>query len=202
VITDETLRPGRSHEQIAAAAIAGGARAVQLRDKTSSDRRIYEAARAIREITRRAGVLFIVNDRVDIALAVDADGVNLGQQDLPVAEARRLLGPEKIVGASAATIEEARLAKQQGADHLGFGPVFPTATKPDAGEPVGLAVVRELKAANILPIVAIGGIDESNIAQVAAAGADAASVISAVVKADDMEAACKKLAAAFESGRA
>jgi thiamine-phosphate pyrophosphorylase len=199
VITDETLYPGRTHEEIAEAAVAGGARIVQLRDKSASDRRLYEAAAAIRAITSRARVLFTVNNRVDIALAVGADGVNVGQQDMPVWVARRLLGPGKLVGASVGTIEEARRAAEEGADHLGAGPVFDTTTKVDAGEATGVALIRRLAEARILPVVAIGGINESNIGEVAAAGADAAAVISAVVKADDMEKAVAALAARFEA---
>jgi len=202
VITDETIRPGRTHEEIAAAAVAGGARAVQLRDKQSPDRRVYEAALAIRALTRSAGVIFIVNNRVDIALAVDADGLHVGEQDIPVAEARRLLGETKFVGKTASTVEEARQAAADGADHLGASPIFPTATKPDAGEAVGLELIRQIKKHCALPVVAIGGIGESNIAEVAAAGADAAAVISAVVAADDMERMVKRLVAEFERGRA
>lgn len=202
VITDETIRPGRTHEEIAAAAVAGGASVIQLRDKTCTDRRFYEAAKAIRAMTLRAGIPFIINDRIDIALAVDADGVNIGEHDLPVAEARRILGPDRLIGVSAGTIDLAGKAARDGADHLGFGPVFATRTKPDAGEPVGLDMLRRLKDANILPIVAIGGIDETNIEAVASAGADAAAVISAIIITEDMESAVRNLAEGFKKGRA
>lgn len=202
VITDETIRPGRTHEQIARAAVDGGASVLQLRDKLASDRRFYEAAKYIRQITRSVGIPFIVNDRIDIALAVEADGVNIGEHDLPVADARRILGPHGLIGASVGNLEAARHAAEDGADHLGFGPLFGTATKPDAGEPVGLEMLRALKVADILPIVAIGGINETNIETVAAAGADAAAVISAIIKADDMERVVRSFAEAFAKGRA
>lgn len=202
VITDETIRPGRTHEQIARAAVDAGANVVQLRDKTATDRRFFEAAKYIREITRSANIPFIVNDRIDIALAVDADGINIGEYDLPVADARRILGAEKLIGASAGDLETARQAAIDGADHLGFGPIFDTATKEDAGASVGLTMLRTLKAANILPIVAIGGINETNIEAVAAAGADAAAVISAIIREDDMGRAVRSLAEAFAKGRA
>lgn len=202
VITDETIRPGRTHEEIARAALDGGANVIQLRDKLSSDRRFYEAAKYIRQITRSAGIPFIVNDRIDIALAIDADGVNIGEHDLPVADARRILGPQGLIGASVRDLEAAGHAAKDGADYLGFGPVFVTATKPDAGEPVGLAILRALKGASMLPIVAIGGINVTNIEAVATAGADAAAVISAIIRADNMERVVRSLAEAFANGRA
>lgn len=197
VITDETIRPGRTHEDVTTAAVAGGAKIIQLRDKTADDRRIYEAALAIRTITRRAGVVFIVNNSVDVALAADADGVHVGQSDLPAAEVRKLIGPTKLLGVSVATVEEARQAVRDGADHLGVGPVFSTSTKSDAGDVVGLEHLSLIRKVSGLPIVAIGGIGQSNIASVATAGADSAAVISAVVAEDDMEAATRELAGAF-----
>lgn len=194
VITDERLARGRTHLQIAEAAVRGGADVIQLRDKTASSRRLYEVARMLREVTRKAGVPFIVNDRVDIALAADADGVHLGREDLPASAARRILGPGRIVGVSAETVEEAVAAEREGADYLGVGPVFEArGTKEDAGEPLGLDRVARIRRHCRLPIVAIGGITAANAGSVREAGADAAAVISAIVAADDIARAARLL---------
>ena len=193
VITDEELSPGRTHVEIAQAAIAGGARLIQIRDKNASDRAFYEAALAIRKLTADAGALFFVNDRVDIAAAVGADGVNVGQTDLPISAARAVLGPKMMVGLSCDCIEQAIEAAKLGADYVGFGPVFPTATKLDAGPVSGLETLRQVCSRVSLPVVAIGGICASNIAEVASAGAACAAVISAIVCAPDMAAATTDL---------
>lgn len=197
VITDEDICPGRTHVEIARAAIAGGARIIQIRDKAASDRDFYEAAMAIRTLTADAGALFFINDRVHIAAAVDADGVNVGQTDIPVGAARGILGPSSIIGLSCDTIEQAMQAEQQGADYVGFGPVFPTYTKQDAGPVSGIETLRQVCASIKLPVVAIGGIGASNIARVAAAGATSAAVVSAIVCADDMKQATNDLIRRF-----
>jgi thiamine-phosphate pyrophosphorylase len=197
VLTDEVICPGRTHLEIARAAIAGGARIVQIRDKNASDRDFYEAAMAIRMLTADSGVQFFVNDRVHIAAAVEADGVNVGQDDVPVAAARGILGPKAIIGLSCNCIEQAMEAESQGADYVGFGPVFPTYTKHDAGPVSGIETLRLVCEKIKLPVVAIGGIGASNIAEVAAAGATGAAVISAIVCADDMTAATKELVRRF-----
>jgi thiamine-phosphate pyrophosphorylase len=165
VITDEELCPGRTHAQIARAAVEGGARIIQIRDKSASDRKFYEDALEVRRITRGAGALFIVNDRVDIAAAVEADGVNLGQTDLPVAAARRILGKGVLIGTSADSPEQAAQAVKDGADHIGYGPVFATTTKLDAGPVSGLDTLRRVVQSTSVPVVAIGGISISNIAR-------------------------------------
>jgi thiamine-phosphate pyrophosphorylase len=193
VITDERLAGGRSHEEQARAALEGGAGIIQLRDKVSSSLRLYEAAVAIRQLTRAAGALLIVNDRVDIALAANADGVHVGPDDLPVAVARRLL-PGRIVGASAGTVEEAIVAERDGADYLGVGAVYEArSSKADAGAPVGPERVAAIRAAVRLPIVGIGGIKRENAAPVIAAGADGVAVITGVVAAPDIAAAAREL---------
>ncbi len=197
VITDCVLRPDRSHVDVAKAALAGGARIVQLRDKTSPLSRVLEEGREIRRLTREAGALFIVNDRVDVAMALDADGVHLGPDDFPPAEARRLLGAERIVGVSVNSVEEAEAALRDGASYLGVGAIFGTTTKADAGAPIGLERLKEIKRATPLPVVAIGGIALNNIRSVAEAGADAAAVVSAVVCAEDMVAATRALVKRF-----
>lgn len=196
VVTDARLSRGRSHEEVVAAALAGGADVVQLRDKDADGRDLFATARAIRELTRRAGRAFVVNDRVDVALAVGADGVHVGQHDLPARETRRLIGPDMILGVSALDLAQARRAIDDGADYLGVGPVFDArATKPDADPPVGTQGVTTIRAAVDVPMVAIGGIDHGNAAAVIAAGADGVAVISCVVAADDVAAAVRDLRA-------
>lgn len=194
VITDERLGRGRSHFQIAEAAIRGGADVVQLRDKTASSRRLYEIALQMRRLTRETGVPFVVNDRLDVALAADADGVHIGREDLPASVARRILGPGRILGVSAETVEEAVTAEMEGADYLGVGPVFEArGSKADAGEPLGLDLIERIRRECRLPIVAIGGINAENARSVRDAGADAAAVISAVASSEDVAQAARLL---------
>lgn len=192
VITDSVLRPDRSHVEIAKAALAGGSRVIQLRDKEAADSELIPIAREIRRLTAETRAIFVVNDRIEVALASDADGLHIGQEDMPVSEARRRW-PDRLLGVSAATPEEALAAERDGADHLGVGPIYSTATKSDAGEAIGLELIREIRRACPLPIVAIGGIGPSNIGEIARAGAESAAVISAVVCADDMAAAARAL---------
>jgi thiamine-phosphate pyrophosphorylase len=194
VITDEKASRGRSHLQVAEAAIRGGADVLQLRDKEASGGRLYRVALRLRELTRDAKVPFIVNDRLDIALAADADGVHVGQADLPASVVRRILGPGKILGVSVDTVEEAVLAEKDGADYLGVGPVFEArGTKPDTGEPLGIECIARIRRHCRLPIVAIGGINAENARKVREAGADGAAVISAIVAADDIAQAARRL---------
>ena len=194
VITDEKVSRGRSHLQVAEAAIRGGADVLQLRDKEAGSGRLYRVALQLRKLTRDAKVPFIVNDRLDIALAADADGVHVGQADLPASVVRKIIGPGKILGVSVETVEEAVLAEKDGADYLGVGPVFEAReTKPDAGEPLGVDRIARIRRHCRLPIVAIGGIDAENARKVREAGADAAAVISAIVAADDIAQAARRL---------
>jgi thiamine-phosphate pyrophosphorylase len=194
VITDPKASRGRSDLQVAEAAIAGGADVLQLRDKEASSGRLYEVALQLRKLTRDAGIPFIVNDRLDIALAADADGVHVGQTDLPASVARKIMGPGRILGVSVDTVEEAVLAERDGADYLGVGPVFEArGTKPDAGLPLGVDRIARIRRRCGLPIVAIGGINAENARTVREAGADAAAVISAVVSADDIAHAARRL---------
>lgn len=200
VITDEQLSPGRTHFDIARSAIEGGARIIQIRDKTAKDRHFYEAALAIRKLTAEAGALLLVNDRVHIAAAVEADGVNVGQTDMPVSAVRELLGPKSIIGLSCDSIEQAAEAQGLGADYVGFGPVFSTSTKLDAGPVSGLETLKQVCAGVAIPVVAIGGIGAVNIAEIAAAGAASAAVVSAIVCADDMKQATTELIRRFGTG--
>lgn len=197
----EDAGPGRGHLEVARAALAGGATLVQLRDKGATAAALFRLAAALLPLCRQAGVPLVVNDRLDVALAAGADGVHLGQDDLPAAEARRLLGPDRILGVSAATPAEARAAEQAGADYVGVGPVFPTATKPDAGEAVGLKALAAVRAAVAIPVLAIGGITAANAGAAVAAGADGVAVISAVSRAPDMAAAVRDLARAVAAAR-
>lgn len=202
VVTDAGLSRGRSHLAVIEAAIAGGATIVQYREKTASTRQMIAEAQALRELTRRAGVPLIVNDRLDVALAIDADGVHVGQDDMPAALARRLIGPDKILGVSAANLSEAVQAVQDGADYLGVGPIVATPTKPDAAPPIGMDGLREICRRVPIPVVAIGGINATNAADAIAAGAHGIAVVSAVVAAEDVAAAAQQLRALVAAARA
>ena len=189
----------RSPEE-ARAAVSGGARVVQVRMKDAPAGEVLEASRRV--VALAAGrALVLVNDRADLALLSGADGVHLGDEDLPVAEARRLLGPELLVGRTTRTLEEGRAALRDGADHVGYGPIFPSRTKPLPVAPRGLDGLREVAAGLGAPVVAISGIDLSNVADVARAGAACAAVIDAVFGAGDPEQNAARLVAAFEAGR-
>ncbi len=195
VITGESKARGRGHLNVAAAALAGGADVIQLRAKDTPARVALEIALSLAEMVRSRPErrLFLVNDRVDIALAAHADGVHLGQSDLPLPAARALLGPTAIIGATVTSMEEAVRAELEGADYLGVGPIFPTLTKLDAGEALGLDRLREIKRRARIPVVAIGGIAKDNLDDVLGAGADGIAVISAVTEAEDMERATREL---------
>ena len=201
IITDARLSRGRSHLEIVRAAIQGGATVVQYREKEATTRRMVEEARELRELCRKLGVPFIVNDRVDVALAVDADGVHVGQDDMPAPLARKLIGPEKILGVSVSTVAEAIQAQRDGADYISASPVFSTPTKLDAPQPTGVEGLRAIAEAVDRPVVAIGGIKAHNAAQLIRAGAAGVAVISAIVAADDVEAAARALRAAVEAAR-
>lgn len=200
-MTDAGLARGRSHLAVIEAAIAGGATVVQYREKAASTRQMIAEAQALRELTRRAGVPLIVNDRLDVALAIDADGVHVGQDDMPAALARRLIGPDKILGVSAANLAEAMQAAQDGADYLGVGPIFATPTKPDAAPPIGMEGLRAICRQVALPIVAIGGINAANAVDAIRAGAHGVAVVSAVVAAEDVAAAASQLRAMVAEAR-
>jgi len=182
-ITDAGLSRGGNLHDVTQAARAGAA-AIQYRAKQASSRAMYEEAVILKKECGK--VPFIVNDRLDIALAADADGIHVGQSDLPCLTVRRLIGPEKIIGVTVHTFEEAKTAERDGADYLGVSPIFATTTKPDALEPLGISFIAELRRRTRLPLVAIGGITRENVADVITAGADAVCAISAVVTHDDV----------------
>ena len=183
---------------IARDAIEGGARLIQLRDKTREKGLQLPIAHALQALCREAGALFFINDHVDLALAVSADGVHLGQKDLPVPVVRRLVPREMLVGCSTNNPDEARRAEADGADYVSVGRLFPTVSKQDT-RPATLDTLRAVRAAVSAPICAIGGIDESNIDDVMAAGADMVSVITAVVAAEDVREAARRLAERFQA---
>lgn len=193
VVTDSDLSNGRTDAETARLAYEGGADAVQLRMKHADGREMLAQARQIASIAREHGRFFFVNDRVDIAMASGADGVHLGQSDMPVEDARVLMGDDAVIGVSVQTVEQAIRAVENGADYLGVGSIFTTRTKADAVQGLGLGAVFEIRQAVDVPIVAIGGINRGNIQDVIRAGADSAAVVSAVVAQDDPSEAAHEL---------
>jgi thiamine-phosphate pyrophosphorylase len=201
VITETSLARGRDQVDLIAAALRGGATMVQLRDKELPARDQYALGQRLRELTRARGAALIVNDRVDLALALDADGVHLGQDDLPPAVARALLGPDRIVGVSAGSPGELELVQREGADYLGTGPFAATGSKGDAGAAIGAAGIARVRALTDLPIVAIGGLTAASAAEAIRAGADGVAVISAVIAAADPALAASQLRQAVDTAR-
>ncbi|MGH7766509.1 MAG: thiamine phosphate synthase [Candidatus Binatia bacterium] len=194
-ILDTGFCKDRSPAAILGEFMMAGVKLVQLRAKEQSSGEFFALAKEARRVTRPAGATFIVNDRADIALACNADGVHLGQDDLPLAAARKILGREKIIGISTHDLTQAREAETNGADYIGFGPIFGSATKNTGFTARGLDMLREIRAAVKIPIVAIGGITESNVAEVWNAGADSAAVISHLMEAEDVATKVKRILA-------
>jgi thiamine-phosphate pyrophosphorylase len=202
VLTDTELQTRYSAVELARLALLGGADVIQFRQKTGSTRQLIAVARELRRLCQEAGVTLIVNDRVDVALAAEAHGVHLGQDDFPIRLARDLLGPDRIVGGSASTADEARSCVAEGADYVGFGPVYPTSSKPDAGTAAGLEGLRSVTSAVPVPVIAIGGLDAGKTPQVIRSGAHGIAVISAVCCQDDPADAARALRRALgTSGR-
>ena len=193
VLTDTVLQSRFSHVELAAMAIAGGADTIQLRQKAGSTRDLIETALKMKRICADTGAALVVNDRIDVAIAARADGVHLGQDDFPIPLARELLGEERLIGGSAATLEQARRCLAEGADYVGFGPVFPTGSKDDAGPVSGVDTLKAIVDAIPLPIIAIGGIHAGNTADIIKAGAHGIAVISAVCCQDDPTEAAREL---------
>ena len=182
LITDRKIS-GLSHASAVKQAISSRIGIVQLREKDLPKMEIFREAAAIRTLTRKSRVTFIINDYVDIALATDADGVHLGQDDLPIHEARKILGRKKIIGISTRTLKQAIDAESSGADYIGFGPVFSTSTKRTV-RPKGLKAIRDIRRHIKIPLVAIGGIKSDNVTDILDAGADAFAVASGVLRGD------------------
>lgn len=193
ILTDIVLQSRFSHIELAELAIAGGADTIQFRQKSGSTGGMLDVVQEIKSLCANSTVKCIVNDRVDIALAAKSDGVHLGQEDFPIPLARNLLGEEAIIGGSASTIEEAQKCLSDGADYIGFGPVFPTTSKGDAGPVSGIEILNKVVETIPLPIIAIGGVDSKNVGEVIHAGAHGIAVISAVCCQEDPKKATQKL---------
>ena len=201
VLTDVTLVPGRAHADIVRAALAGGADAVQIRDKATTAQNLSRVVAECHPLARKFGAALFVNDRVDVALVTGADGAHVGPEDLPARAARKLLKAPALLGVSAGTLDEAKKAARDGADYIGVGPIFGSRTKADAGPALGIEPLRAIVAAVSIPVVAIGGIDHENVAAVAGTGAAGAAVIAAVVTASDMAAAARAIKTRFVEAR-
>lgn len=193
LVTDRGFCGRRGVAATVAEAVRGGAAWVQLREKTASTRAFIEAALALKALLAPRGVPLIINDRVDVALAAEADGVHLGQSDMPCETARRILGPRALIGLSVETWEEVEAAQNQPVDYLGVSPVYATPTKTDTRGEWGLTGLARIRAFSRHPLVAIGGLNAKNAAEVVAAGADAVAVVSAVCAADDPCGAAREL---------
>lgn len=195
VVTDRSQTGGRPLEAVIDAAIRGGARAVQLREKDLSGRDLYELTQRLLPLVQSRGAVLLVNDRIDLALALPLDGVHLARTSLPPTEARRLLGSRRLIGVSCHTLDEVNEAEGGGADFIVFGPLFPTPSKAAQGPPVGLDRLREVRPYFARTILGIGGVTAANAAQVIASGAEGIAAISAVMAADDAAEAARSLLA-------
>jgi len=194
IVTNADIAPGRNHIEGAREALLGGVDVIQFREKKMDTGEMIRVCATIQALCRQHGAVFIVNDRVDVALAMDADGVHIGQQDMPAAIARRLIGPHKILGVSAANAEQAKKAEAEGADYVGTGMIFPAGVKKNIGVAKGVAALREVSQAVGVPVVAIGGIDHRNATSCIDAGAAGCAVITAVIGAPDVRQAAVDLA--------
>lgn len=197
LVTDRNLSRGRSTVEVVTASLRGGASCVQLREKKCSTREFISEALALQQLLRNKNIPLVINDRVDVALTVGADGIHLGQNDMPIKDARRLVGPSMVIGISAESVEDAVEAEEEGADYVGLSPVFSTATKKDAAKPLGLDGIRSIRKAVKIPLVAIGGIGLDNAVDVIKAGADGLAVVSAIVSASCPETATRMLSQAI-----
>ncbi|OYV14575.1 MAG: thiamine-phosphate pyrophosphorylase [Methanosaeta sp. NSM2] len=194
-ITDSNLSRAGNRSDVLAA-VSCGVNVVQYRNKNAETREMYREALDLSQICRDAGSLFLVNDRLDVALAVEADGVHVGQADMPCPKARKLLGRNKIIGVTGHNLAEALQAEKE--DYLGVSPIFETATKKDAGRPAGIRLIEEIRSQVSLPLIAIGGIDHTNAPQVVRAGADGLCAISCVVAQEDVGGRIRRFQELFE----
>lgn len=193
LVTDRSILTGRDLFKAVEDAIKGGVTLVQLREKDISSLEFYNIAIKMKKLVNSYNIPLIINDRLDIALAADADGLHIGQEDIPIEVARKLLGPEKILGYSVSNVEEALFGEKNGADYLGAGAVYATGSKADAGSPIGVEVLKKIKESISIPVVGIGGIGISNIKEVKRTGADGISLISAILGSDNIESASRNL---------
>jgi len=198
LILDPAIAGARPLTDIVQLALDAGVRLFQLRMKTPETGRLFAMAAALCPLVRKGGGTFIVNDRVDVAEAAGADGVHLGQGDLPLADARKIMGPGKLIGIATHTLAQALEAEAGGADYIGFGPIFPTTTKENPDPVVGVTGLREVRAKVRIPIVAIGGINTRNVSAVVAAGTDCCAVVSAVLSASEPGKAVAELVKAIK----
>jgi thiamine-phosphate pyrophosphorylase len=201
LVTDRAFSKGRTTLEIVQAAVAGGVSAVQLREKDLDTRDFYEEGSRIRDFLRSSGVPLIINDRIDVALALDADGVHLGQTDMPLNVARRILGPDRLIGVSVEKPEHIDRDALAYADYLGISPIFLTSTKPELDTSWGLEGIRKVRSLTELPLVAIGSIKQENAADVIRAGADCVAVVTAIVAAADPREATRLLLEQVRAGR-
>jgi thiamine-phosphate pyrophosphorylase len=201
LVTDRELAAGRTLDEIVGQALAGGVTMVQLREKQISTRDRVELAVRMGKLIRPSGAALIINDRVDVALAAEADGVHLGQEDMPAEVARRLIGHQRILGVTVADTDQARQAQQDGADYLGCNAVFDTPTKENTGSPMGLEGLARLVSVSTVPVVAIGGVRAENAAAVMATGVAGVAVVSAIVTARDPREAARELSEIVRSHR-
>ena len=193
LVTDRDLSLGRSLEEVVCESVAGGVTIVQLREKDAATGEFVELARRLMAVLKPLGVPLIINDRVDVALAVDADGVHIGQSDMSYADARRLLGPDKIIGLSVENFEDLDAANALDVDYIGISPVYGTPTKTDTAEPFGLEGLRKAVQMSVHPTIAIGGMNASTVGDVMAAGTDGVAVVSAICSAPSPRAAAAEL---------
>jgi len=193
LVTDRGLSRGRGTLDIVAAAVTGGASVVQLREKSANTREFIQEALQLKAYLNKMGVPLIINDRLDVAQAIWADGVHLGQHDMPIEMARAIVGHRMIIGISAESLRDAVDAEEAGADYLGVSPIFATPTKTDTAPALGLEGLRQIRRAVAIPLVGIGGLNRTNAQKVIAAGADGVAVVSAIVSADNPESAAREL---------
>lgn len=201
LVTDRELSLGRSLEEVVSEAVKGGVTVVQLREKDASTGEFIELARRLMKLLKPLRIPLIINDRVDVALAVNADGVHIGQSDMSYEDARRLLGPDKIIGLSVENFKDVEAANALDVDYIGISPVYGTPTKTDTAEPFGLEGLRKAVQMSVHPTVAIGGMNASTIAEVMAAGTDGVAVVSAICSAENTRKATSDLRAIVEEGQ-
>lgn len=200
LITDRRLSRGRSEIEVVKRALSGGVDMVQYREKHLPDDEFRQTATELLKVTRRKDIALIINDRVEIAAEIDADGVHVGQEDLDCEKAREMLGGDKIIGVSASNVEQATKAIEAGADYLGLGPIYQTDTK-EIDYPRGINLIKEVRAQSPIPIFVIGGINPQNVGAVLSAGASGVAVISAIVSADQIASTCRQFVAEIQKSR-